>query len=220
LYLFFLAESDKPESTEELDLLLDQQEALHRASVPLNIDCDFALNVCKHFGRKKAQARVYAMLDFYEDAVKLALKTQQEDLARRYASVPSDEKVKKRLWLKVASWVLQKSDTDLRHALNVISDSHCLSLGDVLPYLAPKAKLATFKDILLASLQSYSTRIDEQLRQMAEYNRSVTTIDEHARRLRDACLPLPADQPCETCQQPLLGELFYVFPCRHALHQV
>ena len=67
LHLFFLAESNDPNCLKQLNIFLDQQEALHRANQPLSIDKDFALNVCKHANLIDAQIKLYATLDYYDE---------------------------------------------------------------------------------------------------------------------------------------------------------
>eukprot|EP01022_Parablepharisma_sp_SALTPOND_P000883 TRINITY_DN105194_c3_g1_i1.p1 TRINITY_DN105194_c3_g1~~TRINITY_DN105194_c3_g1_i1.p1 ORF type:complete len:1042 (-),score=138.06 TRINITY_DN105194_c3_g1_i1:6642-9767(-) len=220
LYLFFLAESRSPEGIEELHSFLDQQEAFHHNSQPLNIDKDFALNVCKHFGLIEAQVKVYGLLDFYEESVKLALKHKRVELAKKYANFPSDEKIRKKLWIEIAKAVMQASESDVKAGFDVITESKILTLGDVLQFLSPKMKLSAFKDDLVSSLQSYGTKIREIKRQMSDYSKSAEEITMQLKELQNSCIPVPTDQYCDKCKKPLLGnERFYIFPCLHSFHR-
>ncbi len=221
LYVFFLAENSRSESVEELNTFLDQQEALQRNNQPLNIDKDFALNVCKHFGLVDAQVKVYGLLEFHEEAVKLALQNGKVALAKRYANMPTDEKIRKSLWVEVARTVMQESKSEIKAGFAVISESKVLTLGDVLPFLSPKIKLERFKDDLVASLKTYGTRIDEIKHQMEDYSKSAEDINGQLKELQNSCIPVPTDQFCDKCKKPLLGnERFYVFPCLHSFHRV
>jgi hypothetical protein len=51
---------------------------------------------------KKAQIIIYAILEMHDKAVKIALECEDIQMAKQYADKPSDKKVKKKLWMKIA----------------------------------------------------------------------------------------------------------------------
>ncbi len=222
LYMFFLAESTSQKSSEELIEFLTQQETLQTRNQPLNIDKDFALNVCKYFKRKEAQIHVYSMLEFYEEAVKLALDTGNLELAKKYAKKPSDEKICKKLWLDIAHVSMAQARQDEHTGLEIINDSEGhLILNDLLPMISPKVKLKIFRDDILAQLNHYGDRIKKLQGDMEGYNKIADEVMEQMKGLHNCCIDFTSDKFCDHCQKALLGTgKFYVFPCLHAFHRV
>ena len=54
---------------------------------------------------KKAQIILYAILSLHDKAVKLALECEDIDMAKIYADKPTDKKIKKKLWMKIAKYL-------------------------------------------------------------------------------------------------------------------
>ena len=54
---------------------------------------------------KKAQIKLYGILNLYSKAVKLALECKDIELAQEYANKPSELKIKKKLWMKIAKYL-------------------------------------------------------------------------------------------------------------------
>ena len=180
--------------SKELHDFLDQQESFHRSNQPLDIDKDFALNVCKHFGLINDQIKVYGLLEFYEESVNLALKNKMYDLAKEYANLPPDEKMRKKLWIQIANVIMDENKENVKVGFDIINESKILTLGDILPFLSPKMKLSLFKDDLVNSLQSYGSKIRDLKLQMNEYGRSAEEISIQLKQMRNSCLPIPTDQ--------------------------
>lgn len=54
---------------------------------------------------KKAQIILYAILGLHDKAVKLALECDDVKMAMQYADKPSEKKVRKKLWMKIAKYL-------------------------------------------------------------------------------------------------------------------
>jgi len=54
---------------------------------------------------KKAQIVIYAILNHYDKAVKIALECNDVNMAKQYANKPEDKKLKKKLWMKIAKYL-------------------------------------------------------------------------------------------------------------------
>lgn len=54
---------------------------------------------------KKAQIILYAILGLFDKAVKLSLECKDIEMAKDYANKPSDKKLKKKLWMKIAKYL-------------------------------------------------------------------------------------------------------------------
>ena len=51
---------------------------------------------------KKAQVIIYAILNHFDKAVKIALECNDIKMAKKYANKPEDKKIRKKLWMKIA----------------------------------------------------------------------------------------------------------------------
>eukprot|EP00826_Nyctotherus_ovalis_P035113 TRINITY_DN2985_c0_g1_i1.p1 TRINITY_DN2985_c0_g1~~TRINITY_DN2985_c0_g1_i1.p1 ORF type:complete len:179 (+),score=53.18 TRINITY_DN2985_c0_g1_i1:457-993(+) len=81
---------------------IKQEERKKRLAQASLIDADFALHLCKHFNYHEASVHVYAMLEYYEEAVDLSLKLHLFNLAEFYANLATDKALKRKLWLAIA----------------------------------------------------------------------------------------------------------------------
>ena len=200
---------------------LENQEVLGKKNMPLYIDKYFALNVCKYFNKIEPQVQIYGMLEFYEEAVKLALTINNLKLAKKYANMPSDDTIRKKLWIEIAKNVLLKCNPENTTGLEIVNESKYLTVGDVLPFVSPEVKLSTFKDELLKSLKTYGSKITEIKNDMKDFDRSSLEIDKTFENLSGIEIPISSKKYCEVCEEPLLGaNKIYVFPCTHGYHKV
>jgi hypothetical protein len=73
-------------------------------------DLDYALRLCKTNGKTQACVHIYSKLGLYEDSIDLALRKGDLELAKINADRPDDEEVRRKLWLKVAKYVVQEKN--------------------------------------------------------------------------------------------------------------
>lgn len=72
-------------------------------------DLDYALRICKSNGRTQPCVHIYSKMGLYEESVDLALEKGDLELARINADRPQDDEVlRKKLWLKIAKYVVQE----------------------------------------------------------------------------------------------------------------
>eukprot|EP00826_Nyctotherus_ovalis_P065658 TRINITY_DN9655_c0_g1_i1.p1 TRINITY_DN9655_c0_g1~~TRINITY_DN9655_c0_g1_i1.p1 ORF type:complete len:366 (-),score=100.15 TRINITY_DN9655_c0_g1_i1:168-1265(-) len=219
LYVFFLARSKK--NDKELVDFLSGQQVLVARNMGAMIDKGFVLNVCKRFENMEAQIQVYGMLEFYEEAVKLALTKSNFELAKKYASMPSDEKMKKKLWLEVVRIMLKDYTAKDNNLAELIKESQVLTIGDLLPFVAPNIRLSAFKSDLLASLENYGHRIKELKADMLKLTKSFNEIDSALQSIAESEVSITGKKHCEVCNSPLLGsDSVFIFPCSHGFHKV
>ena len=128
---------------------------------------------------KKAQIILYAILGLFDKAVKMSLACNDIDNAKAYANKPSDKKVKKKLWMKIAKYLFNyqskkaqaqaaKSgikqgvsssgigsqrpvEVDVTKALETLKDS-VLKIDDLLPLFPEDAKVEDMKKHLCECL--------------------------------------------------------------------
>lgn len=71
-------------------------------------DLDYALRLCVGAGRTRACVHIYSKMGLWENSVDLALEKGDLELAKINADMPEDDRqLRKKLWLKVAKYVVQ-----------------------------------------------------------------------------------------------------------------
>lgn len=72
---------------------------------------DYALRLCSQNGRTQSCVHIYSQMGLYEEAVHLALKHHDLELARINADKPEDDDaLRKKLWLYIAKHVVQENN--------------------------------------------------------------------------------------------------------------
>ena len=71
-------------------------------------DLDYALRLCRARNRTQACVHIYSRMGLYESSVDLALAKGDLELAKLNADRPeADDALRRRLWLKIAKYVVQ-----------------------------------------------------------------------------------------------------------------
>ena len=71
-------------------------------------DLDYALRLCKKAGRTQPCVHIYSKMGLWENSVDLALEKGDLELAKINADMPEDDQpLRKKLWLKIARYVVQ-----------------------------------------------------------------------------------------------------------------
>lgn len=71
-------------------------------------DLDYALRLCKQTGRTQPCVHIYSKMGLWENSVDLALEKGDLELAKINADMPEDDPpLRKKLWLKIARYVVQ-----------------------------------------------------------------------------------------------------------------
>jgi hypothetical protein len=117
---------------------------------------------------KKAQIKLYGILNLYSKAVKLALECKEIELAQEYANKPSEHKIKKKLWMKIAKYLFNyqnpqsadsklygytpslqpKKEVNVEEALKIINKWNVLKVQDLLHLFPQDAKVEDMKQHL------------------------------------------------------------------------
>jgi vacuolar protein sorting-associated protein 18 len=124
---------------------------------------------------------IYAILNHYDKAVKIALEIHDRDLAMQYANKPEDKKIKKKLWMKIAKYLFnyqgknknknmssktifgdaKAQKLSIREAIQIVTDKKRLKIDDLLPLFPPDEKVQDMKDQLCKCLSDYKHSIQE-----------------------------------------------------------
>ncbi|KAG8698773.1 hypothetical protein FRC09_007030 [Ceratobasidium sp. 395] len=198
-------------------------------------DLDYALRVCRANGRVQPCVHIYAKMGLYEESVSLALEKGDLELARITANMPEDDvQLRKKLWLKVARYVVEDKK-DLKtyacsfdhdsmptlvfdSAMQFLSNTELLKIEDILPFFPDFVVIDDFKDEICNALEDYSAHIVELKREMDGAMESAAAVSRDIAQLKNRFVTIEQGDRCTQCNAALLTRQFYVFPCHHMFH--
>jgi len=135
-------------------------------------DLRYALRVCTSCGKTAAQVNIYSAMGLYEEAVNLALQVDVEE-AKRNANKPSDEELRKKLWLLIARHTIHERD-DIKEAIGILKECDLLKIEDILPFFPDFVKIDDFKSEICQSLEDYNGKIERLKAEMKEFTQVST----------------------------------------------
>jgi vacuolar protein sorting-associated protein 18 len=183
-----------------------------------NFDADFALRLCIQHKRVQSCVHIYSNMQQYVQAVDLALKYDEVELASIVADRPeSDPALRKKLWLAVAKKVISQS-RGIKPALEFLKRCDLLRIEDLIPFFPDFVVIDDFKDEICAALEEYSRQIDELKQEMDESAASAAHVKSDIASLDRRYAIVEPGERCYICRLPLLARQFFVFPCQHAFH--
>ncbi|KAJ3144566.1 hypothetical protein HDU89_008178 [Geranomyces variabilis] len=182
-------------------------------------DLQYALRLCAQYGLAQASVHIYGAMNLHEQAVDLALKSHDLELAQINAEKPEDDDaLRKKLWLQIARHVVEEK-RDIKQALAFLSQtSDLLKIEDILPFFPDFILIDDFKDEICSALEDYNDHIEELKAEMDEATNSAESIRLDIRDLRNRYTAIAVTESCYLCRLPLLTRQFYVFPCEHVFH--
>jgi len=181
-------------------------------------DLDYALRTCVANQCQEACVEIYAKMGLYESAVDLALNHGDVELASRCADmVEADDVLKKKLWLKSAKHVVQKTK-DIKRVMIFVGNTDVLSIEDILPFFPDFVVIDEFKEEICAALESYASRTEALKEEMTQATQSAEAIQNDIAKLSERFVTIEPTEACNSCGLPLLTRQFYVFHCRHSFH--
>ncbi|KAG8941809.1 hypothetical protein FRC03_003936 [Tulasnella sp. 419] len=191
-------------------------------------DLDYALRLCKQNNKLQACVHIYAQMAMWEECVELALEMGELELAKincerametsTIDGAPAvDESLRKRLWLKVAKFVVQDKK-DIKTAMQLLDNTPVLKIEDILPFFPDFVVIDDFKDEICTALEQYSAHIETLKAEMDEATRSAESIKKDIKELKNRFVTVEQSEKCSICSLPLLTRHFYVFPCQHTFH--
>ncbi|KAJ2617198.1 tethering complex subunit [Coemansia sp. RSA 1365] len=180
-------------------------------------DPDYALRMCKRYGRIQSCVHLYSLLKLHEDAVDLALKQGDIELAQIHAERPEDDKLCKRLWLKIARHAIQAKEP-ASEVMELVRRSNRLGVEDILPFFPDFTRVDDFKDDICVALEDYESQIQDLRGEMDEATRTAEAMQRDMTGLKSRFAILSTEESCQVCGKPLWLRQFYVFPCQHSFH--
>ncbi|KAI9830510.1 MAG: hypothetical protein M1838_005788, partial [Thelocarpon superellum] len=181
-------------------------------------DADFALRLCIQHRRVQSCVHIYTSMGQYLQAVELALRHDEIDLASMVADRPEENAaLRKKLWLAVAQKVISQSD-GIKAAIEFLKRCDLLRIEDLIPFFPDFVIIDDFKEEICAALEDYSRHIDSLKKEMDESSQTATNIKSKIAALDHRYAIVEPGERCYVCQFPLLSRQFFVFPCQHAFH--
>jgi len=147
---------------------------------------------------KKAQIIIFAILNHFDKAVKIALTCEDVDMAKQYANKPDDKKLRKKLWMKIAKYLFNyqgkkknkqsvfsqggkaKPKYKINEALDILRDSK-LKIDDLLPLFPPDEKVQDMKQHLCESLNDYQLKIKNLKTELENHSQSAEQLRKQQR---------------------------------------
>jgi len=200
-------------------------------------DSDFALRLCIQHGHVQSCVHIYSSMGQFADAVELALKHGNVELASIVADRPEDDPVlRKKLWLSVAKKVIAQAESIKRYllpcvfyfalysnpllgsAIEFLRRCELLRIEDLIPFFPDFVVIDDFKEEICTALEDYSHNIDQLKKEMDESAVTAEHIRKDIASLDRRYAIVEPGERCYICQYPLLSRQFFVFPCQHAFH--
>mmetsp|Transcript_14754 Transcript_14754/g.17176 ORF Transcript_14754/g.17176 Transcript_14754/m.17176 type:complete len:1477 (+) Transcript_14754:97-4527(+) len=185
------------------------------------LDMNYALSTIIQTGRHyRSVIKLYMAFGMRQRAVELAIKVDPV-LAKELARDSVDRDEKKRLWLMIARNAAVEGESSggqdiVSNVLSVLTECGpgVLSIEDVLPFLPDVAQIDQFKDEICDALTSYSSKIQEYLKEMNECDQTCNALREEIRRLSDYSTAMYSEATCAFTGRVVAeeNEPFYVFP--------
>lgn len=188
-------------------------------SSPPPYDADFALRLCIQHNRVQSCVHIYSAMGQYTQAVELALKNDDIELAALIADRPEgNDKLRKKLWLLVAEKKIRHSGTGVKESIQFLRRCELLRIEDLIPFFPDFVVVDDFKDEICTALEDYSRHIDSLRQEMDNSARSAEQIRNDIEALSSRYVIVEPGEKCWICSMPLLSRQFFVFPCQHAFH--
>jgi hypothetical protein len=203
-------------TTDESALLayLEGQSQAHEQ----NYDADFALRLCIQHKRVQSCVHIYSSMHQYVQAVDLALKYDEIELASSVADRSNTEPaLRKKLWLAIAKKVISQS-SGIKTAIEFLRRVDLLRIEDLIPFFPDFVVIDDFKEEICTALEDYSRRIDALKEEMDDSEQTAKHIKSDIRALEQRYAIVEPGEKCYICGLPLLARQFFVFPCQHAFH--
>merc|ERR1719433_982231 len=155
-------------------------------------------------------------MGMHEEAVDVALKQGDVELANHNARKPADWRLRQKLWLRIVE--NQAASGDVQKVTSLIGESEELSVRDVLPYMNDNITIDAFQEQIGECLKTYESQILTLRQEMDDHRRALQAFKEDLKHAEERTVVFQQDKPCEICGGPAVRERFYAFACGHLFH--
>lgn len=126
-------------------------------------------------------------MSLYSEGVELALNKGLIETAMIFAKKPHvQEEKKKKLWLKIATHLLNTGGNNVAEVLKIINDDEqFIKIEDLLLLFNDNIKIDNFKDPICDSLEQYTTDIAELKDTIQNYSNNADTLKNDLRLIKN-----------------------------------
>lgn len=196
--------------------LMNYFETQGKDPTMIHYDIHYALRLCKEFEIKEACVFLYCLLEFWQQAVELAL-TINTQLAQQTASQPADRDLRRKLWLRIAEHEIAGKEK-IQEAMDLLKQCDLLKIEDLLPFFPDFQKIGHIKEAICESLKEYNKKIQEQKREMEECAEAAENVRKSIQSFKNRSVTISSQDKCSGCGTFLLLRAFCIFPCSHKFH--
>ena len=184
-------------------------------------DLNFAKKIFKEKDDKKSQeilCLIYYLLNQYIDFTDLAIKNDFQDLIFDLTKNIKEEKLKKKIWLKIFQYV--KANKSLSVAKELINKSkNMIKIEDVIPLMNDDEKLNDLKEELTNCIQRSEESVRKLNNEIREFNESNNLINKDIEFSEKRAVKKKfTDLRCSKCGRNInsgRNTKFFLFPCQH-----
>lgn len=207
IMIYLLSKINDPKNLE--DYLKQKEE-----NKEIDFDLNFAMLLCQQKPElQRCEIKLYGMMELYEEAVSLALRGNQIDLAKFYASRPESKSLKSNLWIKIA----KKQMKDTGEVTKLLKENQEeLKIEDLIPYFDDHIRISAFREQICDSLTRYNNEIRTFKKHMDQYSKNAEFLKKEMSELRNRYYIIDQDKRCDNCASSIFKDIFYYFPCGHA----
>ena len=216
LYLFVLSHFQTDDSVNKLLSYLEIQYAQKKT----NFDVEYAAKIFSQFKQKEAQVFALALRDEMEAAVDLALEMNRDDLAKKVTKRVIDDKMKKKLWMKIFVKYLSESD-DLSKCIQIIRSSGQISMDDVMLHIRDDVRIESFKNEIFDCFREYDAKIKKLNKECLLCAETSEVIEKNAKQVNNKHITLDKTSfYCDVCGMKIGSYDIFIFPCGHFFDKV
>jgi hypothetical protein len=192
------------------------------------LDLAKALYVCSSRGR--AVVEILVGLGQWNDAVNKSLELGDVVLARRIARECDIKDIRRHLFIAIVQWVLRDGSVGADAIPQIMEESGCISLDDLVSLLPDLERMGEYKSIICTSMQKYRNEIRERNLEIKLALKSNTTlrqiptvstvVSRHAGAVCASCSlhVLDEDPPASAGPSGGLLSSYYAFPTGNFYH--
>uniref|UniRef100_A0A8D8CPT7 Vacuolar protein sorting-associated protein 18 homolog n=1 Tax=Culex pipiens TaxID=7175 RepID=A0A8D8CPT7_CULPI len=199
------------------DKLLTFLETQGKDITMISYDAHYALRITLNHKIQDASVFLQCLLEQWVPAVEAALSFDTQ-LAKLTASQPTDQTLRKKLWLLIAEKEIRGKHENVQEALQILKECDLLRIEDLLPYFSDFQKIDHFKEAICESLKEYNVKIQEQRKDMEDSAKSAERVRAELQTFRNRSVTVGAQEQCAVCGVYLLLKPFFIFHCGHKFH--
>ncbi|EJS42705.1 pep3p [Saccharomyces arboricola H-6] len=206
------------------DVILENDIIKFMKSNENKFDLNFQLRLSLKFKKTKASIFLLTRLNLFDDAIDLALKNGLIDDCKIIVNdeaLIEDNKLRKRLWLKIAKHILlSMKDIDIKQLIRtILNDSNeVLTIKDLLPFFNEYTTIANLKEELIKFLENHNMKMNEISEDIMNSKNLKVQINTEISKFNEIYRILEPGKSCDECGRFLQTKKFIVFPCGHCFH--